>query len=341
MEDYTTVKFDFCDTPGYHFFAVLDGHVDYRVAEYCSKNLPEFLETKLGELIKSDASAEKISSAIEQAYLEFDQKIRASGLRSGSTCSSVLLTPKNFIFANVGDSRTLLVDESSELKFATEDHKPMDAEERNRIYETGGFVRYNRVNGNLALSRAFGDFDLKPNFEGSWPSRSFYDTFQPVIASPACTIISRGDTDSLLVLGSDGVFDVLSSSETAKYVHHEASIFGKNKEVAWKLVDTSFSRGSSDNITALVVFLNDTEYKSQKFIERHAKMTELIKSTIENIFASTKTPTTTNEAVQIWRQILSKLESDPTLQQLLPLGAGLSSQLSLIRGIFSARLNLK
>ena len=34
----------------------------------------------------------------------------------------------------------------------------MDAEERNRIYETGGFVRYNRVNGNLALSRAFGDF---------------------------------------------------------------------------------------------------------------------------------------------------------------------------------------
>lgn len=34
----------------------------------------------------------------------------------------------------------------------------MDAEERKRIYETGGFVRYNRVNGNLALSRAFGDF---------------------------------------------------------------------------------------------------------------------------------------------------------------------------------------
>lgn len=54
--------------------------------------------------------------------------------------------------------RTFKKDESSELKFTTEDHKPMDAEERKRIYETGGFVRYNRVNGNLALSRAFGDF---------------------------------------------------------------------------------------------------------------------------------------------------------------------------------------
>jgi len=70
-------------------------------------------------------------------------------------------------------------------------------------------------------------------------------------------------------------------------------------------------------------------------------MTKLIESTIENVFASSKTPKTNNEAVQIWRQILSKLESDATLQQLLPPGAGLSSQLSLIRGIFSARLNQK
>ena len=70
-------------------------------------------------------------------------------------------------------------------------------------------------------------------------------------------------------------------------------------------------------------------------------MTKLIESTIESIFASSKTPTTTNEAVQIWRQILTTLESDVTLQKLLPPGAGLSSQLSLIRGIFSARLNLK
>ena len=68
---------------------------------------------------------------------------------------------KNAYFINLffrKFSRTFTKDESSELKFTTEDHKPMDAEERKRIYETGGFVRYNRVNGNLALSRAFGDF---------------------------------------------------------------------------------------------------------------------------------------------------------------------------------------
>lgn len=62
---------------------------------------------------------------------------------------------KSSIFLHIMNSKW---DESSELKFTTDDHKPMDAEERRRIYETGGYVRYNRVNGNLALSRAFGDF---------------------------------------------------------------------------------------------------------------------------------------------------------------------------------------
>ena len=43
------------------------------------------------------------------------------------------------------------------------DHKPMDVKERERIEAAGGFVEFNRVNGNLALSRALGDFVFKMN----------------------------------------------------------------------------------------------------------------------------------------------------------------------------------
>ena len=78
-----------------------------------------------------------------------------------------------------------------------------------------------------------------------------------------------------------------------------------------------------------------------EFVARNDKARKLIESTIEEIFASSKTPTTTKEAVQIWQQILSKLESEKALHDILPPGAGLSSQLSLIRSIFSAKLNLK
>ena len=53
------------------------------------------------------------------------------------------------------------------VKFATKDHKPDDPEETKRIEGSGGFVSLPpqtyipRVNGQLALSRAFGDFQLK------------------------------------------------------------------------------------------------------------------------------------------------------------------------------------
>lgn len=45
--------------------------------------------------------------------------------------------------------------------FGTEDHKPYLQKERERIVNAGGSVMIQRVNGSLAVSRAFGDFEYK------------------------------------------------------------------------------------------------------------------------------------------------------------------------------------
>ena len=63
---------------------------------------------------------------------------------------------------NVGDSRCI-ASMNGEAEALSVDHKPGDILERARIENAGGFVEFNRVNGNLALSRAVGDFAFKNN----------------------------------------------------------------------------------------------------------------------------------------------------------------------------------
>ena len=62
--------------------------------------------------------------------------------------------------ANLGDSRCILL-ERSEIIDQSEDLKPDVPSETKRIQEYGGYVSNNRINGKLAVSRAFGDFSYK------------------------------------------------------------------------------------------------------------------------------------------------------------------------------------
>lgn len=43
----------------------------------------------------------------------------------------------------------------------TDDHKPYNPKERDRIQNAGGSVMIQRVNGSLAVSRALGDYEYK------------------------------------------------------------------------------------------------------------------------------------------------------------------------------------
>ena len=66
--------------------------------------------------------------------------------------------------ANAGDSRAI-ASVRGHPQLLSFDHKPNHFREKERILDGGGFVENNRVNGNLALSRAFGDFSFKKNVD--------------------------------------------------------------------------------------------------------------------------------------------------------------------------------
>ena len=57
--------------------------------------------------------------------------------------------------ANLGDSRALMCTAQGTFQQLSNDHKPLDTSEMNRIYRSGGFVSEGgRVNGMLAVARA-------------------------------------------------------------------------------------------------------------------------------------------------------------------------------------------
>ena len=98
-----------------------------------------------------------VKKGIMRGFLELDEKLRkipevASGEnKSGTTAVGSLITDKYLIIANCGDSRGVACTNGKPV-LATQDHKPSNEPERERIQNAGGSVMIQRVNGSLVSS---------------------------------------------------------------------------------------------------------------------------------------------------------------------------------------------
>lgn len=84
---------------------------------------------------------------------------------AGSTALIAVLDGTKLSVANVGDSRGVMCDVNGKTIPLSFDHKPNDPKEHKRIKDAGGFIAHYgvwRVSGVLAMSRALGDYMLKP-----------------------------------------------------------------------------------------------------------------------------------------------------------------------------------
>ncbi|VDK31448.1 unnamed protein product [Dibothriocephalus latus] len=130
----------------------------------------------------------------------------------GSTCIVLLVRDGQIYCANCGDSRAVISCLGVAEAFST-DHKPSLPRERSRILAAGGWISGgNRVNGNLALSRALGDFTFKRN-----PQLSPVDQIISPEPDVSCRDI-RPEEDEFIVMGCDGIWDVLTDQEVVHFV---------------------------------------------------------------------------------------------------------------------------
>lgn len=239
------------------FLAVFDGHAGSGAAKFASDNFVSFLEASKGwkAYLASDCKDIKaLADALASTFLEVDEKLRsnqdASQGRDSSGCTSVtaMITPTHVLCANAGDSRCVL-GTGDGTKPMSSDHKPYNEFEKRRIEAAGGFVQWNRVDGDLAVSRALGDFSYKtrPDLD---PRE------QKITCFPDVTIHERTEGDDVLILACDGLWDVMSSEEA---VNTARRIFASGEtsmvKIAEEMLDLALDKGSKDNISAVVARL--------------------------------------------------------------------------------------
>eukprot|EP00732_Lithocolla_globosa_P005719 Lithocolla_globosa_v1_NODE_6129_length_1129_cov_192.183844.p1 type:complete len:321 gc:universal NODE_6129_length_1129_cov_192.183844:149-1111(+) len=238
------------------FFGVYDGHGGQNVAKFAGANthkiLAEHPEFK-------DAS---YPLALQEAFLGTDTAIRAdptlSNESSGCTAVAVLVTPdRRVLCANAGDSRAILVSKGVAIPLSF-DHKPTNEGESARIVSAGGFVQFGRVNGNLALSRAIGDFEFKNN-------SNLQPKDQIVTAFPDVHERKIIADDEFMVLACDGIWDVLSNQDVADFVRPKLAAGMALDKVCEELMDRCLATDSisvgvgCDNMTVVIVAFHHPE----------------------------------------------------------------------------------
>ncbi|CEG47533.1 protein [Plasmopara halstedii] len=291
------------------FAAVYDGHGGSAVSQYLRNQLYSMISPELSHLdqeilaenkeennVKGKLSRrQKIATMLHDAIHKLDQDVIAKSewKFQGSTAVGVLLFDDVLYSLNVGDSRAVLCRAGNAVEL-TRDHKPNDPQERARIESLGGRVQWfgyvdaqgepiepygaYRVNGNLAVARAIGDRDSRPFVNGEAEIRQYDIEY---------------DKDEFIVIASDGLWDVFTSSEVIEFVHDVMSgelggreawssgghsdtrvpIFEwsqqytrdrsmikaarrrRKVQIANYLVQEALFRGTSDNVSVVVVWL--------------------------------------------------------------------------------------
>jgi len=250
------------------FFGVFDGHGGQQCSAFVARRLTEEL---------ADTAVPEDDAAIKSLVFRIDKEFLDRGEPSGSTGTFALVQPLSAAetgeqqirlrVGNIGDSRVLLCRADGTMVEGpgtdgglTTDHKPDNDIESKRIYRTGGHVEkvmgVARVNGDLAVSRAFGDAQYK---QTGGPAQEDH----PVSAEPEFLTMTCNKSDFLMLV-CDGISEgnfpnrevvQLAAEELKK---HDAA------EAAAAVCRRALERGSMDNLSCMIVLFDGDKAERTK-----------------------------------------------------------------------------
>jgi len=264
MEDAHIAKFNIA--PEVSIFGVFDGHGGKEVARYVERH---FIE----ELLKNQSFKNgDYGASLTENFLKMDELLQTTegrkelaAIKSGDDDSKndyqtesfagctacVTLLAKGVLYcANAGDSRCIVLS-GGQAAAMSEDHKPDLDVERDRIQKAGGYIIDGRVNGNLNLSRALGDFEYKKNTDKT-PGE------QLISAVPDIAKREMTSNDELMVIGCDGIWECLTNQQIAEFVKDKLDEGKSVTKTVEDLLDQILAPDTStgigcDNMTCIVI----------------------------------------------------------------------------------------
>eukprot|EP01087_Luapelamoeba_hula_P016587 TRINITY_DN5113_c1_g2_i1.p1 TRINITY_DN5113_c1_g2~~TRINITY_DN5113_c1_g2_i1.p1 ORF type:complete len:788 (-),score=282.34 TRINITY_DN5113_c1_g2_i1:71-2434(-) len=257
------------------FFGVYDGHAGGESSEYIGANFHHAIDKCLAAIEQEEGEQlamgeapfsyetklEKRKQAIAATFGRFDDELQEESdmnyWYSGATVVTALVdlssdNERSILCANLGDSRCVLYvpTHDDSVKAMSDDHKPENAEERQRIEKSGHFVAGGRLDGTHAISRAMGDFDMKRNLQlgASEQAISNVPEFKDVR-------LASNDQSFVLILACDGLWDVMTNEEAVQWIKRRLPADDLDK-LAQELVEHAVSIGSTDNVSAIIAVYN-------------------------------------------------------------------------------------
>lgn len=202
---------------GIFLWAIFDGHGGNCCSEYLARELPSRLSTitdlthckndiinicqELDAIFLSQLYGDGSTAIfVLGQYFDTEENIPITTLPEDYSYEKYPYIVIQLLTVNVGDSRAVIF-HANNVQYTplSKDHKPSNPVEYLRIVNAQGYVRHNRVDGSLALSRSFGDKSFKND-----PSLPLSQ--QKVIACPdfQTSFFYPGD---VLLVTCDGIFE--------------------------------------------------------------------------------------------------------------------------------------
>ena len=238
--------------------------------EEINLNVYDSKDENLGKVYKymSKENFKELNQIFGDINTKFHEKYKNNDfcLKSGSTSNILMLFNdkksqilNKIISINLGDSKTILIDEENDIIELNKRHTPNDIEEKERIEKNGGeisrvdwadygplriFYKNKRYPG-LSMTRAFGDFNAEDLGFNTFPDIKEYDINE--------------QKPKIIISATDGIWQFLSNEQVKNLIlpyYEEDNITGGIQKLVtsarrmWETMNPKFI----DDITIILLF---------------------------------------------------------------------------------------